>query len=287
MKRHSDELMQAVLDGEATPGEARELDQRLAADPAARAHYEELRGLFDDLHRVPKAYPPEGLVASVLANIPQNPAARRSERQLFVAPGVIEASSRNAGSETPGRSKGMRQIYQRWAFSRGRDMSEQKGGLGGLGNRKIWIGGGVAVAAAIVVAATGLFPPNANETAGTIAPAQRYQATPISAGDVKLGTQEGGGASGMPGGGDTGTANAASANEGHGNLGAGDEGHGNEGHGNLGHGNEGHGNEGHGNLGHGNEGHGNLGHGNLGAGNEGHGNLGHGNLGAGNNAQVQ
>ena len=73
MKRHSDELMQTVLDGEATPDEAREFDQRLAADPAARAHYDELRRLFDDLHRVPKAYPPEGLVASVLANIPQNP----------------------------------------------------------------------------------------------------------------------------------------------------------------------------------------------------------------------
>src|SRR6185437_296515 len=95
------------------------------------------------------------------------------------------ASSRKAGAVLPGRSKGMRQIYQRWAFSRGRDMSEQKGGLGGLGHRKIWIGGGVAVAAAIVVAATGLFPPNANETAGTIAPAQRYRAPQPTAGDVQ------------------------------------------------------------------------------------------------------
>ena len=60
-------LMHAALDGEATPGETRELERVLAANPAARAEYDELRQLFDALSRVPKAYPPEGLVASVMA----------------------------------------------------------------------------------------------------------------------------------------------------------------------------------------------------------------------------
>ena len=75
------------------------------------------------------------------------------------------------------------------------------------GNRKIWIGGSVAAAAVVVAVSAGLFPPNASDTAGTIVPAQRYQATPISATDIKLGTSGNAtvsGASGNP----TGVANA-------------------------------------------------------------------------------
>jgi len=127
MKRRLDELMQTVLDGEATPDEASELDRRLAGDAPARARFEEFRGLFAALSRMRKAYPPEGLVASVLANIPQNPPPAEREDQLFVAPGVIEASSRKARAESQGRGK---RVFQRWAFSRGREMNEQKGGVG-------------------------------------------------------------------------------------------------------------------------------------------------------------
>jgi hypothetical protein len=45
-------LMHAVLDGEATPGETRELDRILAADPSAKAEFYELQLLFDDLGRI-------------------------------------------------------------------------------------------------------------------------------------------------------------------------------------------------------------------------------------------
>ena len=64
------ELMYAVLDGEATPSEGLELERLLAADAVARAQFEQLRRLFDGLASVPKAFPPEGLVASVMARIP-------------------------------------------------------------------------------------------------------------------------------------------------------------------------------------------------------------------------
>ena len=280
MNRRLDELMQSVLDGEATPEEATELDHRLAADAAARGRFEELGRLFQSLREVPKAYPPEGLVASVLANIPQNRVSAEDDDQPFVASGVIRASSRKARVETPGTGIRVSQVFQR--FARGRDMNEQKGGLGGLRNRKVWIGGGVAVAAAIVAIGTGLIPPNSSETAGTIVPAQRYQATPISATDVKLGTPEGAGAGGTAGAPNTGAANAGAANEGAGNRGAGNRGAGNEGAGNRGAGNEGAGNRGAGNDGAGNRGAGNEGAGNRGAGNEGAGNRGAGNEGAGN-----
>jgi anti-sigma factor RsiW len=59
-----DQLMHAVLDGEATPAEASELDRQLAADPAARERFDDLKWLFDGFRRVPKAFPPEGLVAA-------------------------------------------------------------------------------------------------------------------------------------------------------------------------------------------------------------------------------
>ncbi|HJU23643.1 MAG TPA: hypothetical protein VJ891_14140, partial [Casimicrobiaceae bacterium] len=272
--------MHLVLDGEATPAEAGELEKRLAADAAARARYDELRSMFAALSRVPKVYPPEGLIASVLANIPQNPDERSVDDQLFMPPGVFGASSSKARGKPPERSSRLRQVFQPWPFSRGQDMNEQKRRFSP--NRKIVIAGGVAVAAAVVIAATGLFPPNSSQTAGTIAPAQRYQATPISAGDIKLGTQGGGGATGIATG-NPGVANAGAANAGAGNLGSGNLGAGNLGAGNLGSGNLGSGNLGSGNLGAGeNKGSGNLGSGNLGSGNLGSGNLGSGNLGAGN-----
>ena len=285
----TDELMHLVLDGEATPAESRELEQRLSTDASARTRFDELRYLFDGLSQVPQAFPPEGLIASVLANIPQNRRHFIPGDQLFAAPGVLEASSRKARGKGPGRNKWIGQILQPWAFSRGNEMNEQKRGL--ANSRKIWIGGGIAVAAAVVAVSTGLLPPNAADTAGTIVPAQRYQATPISATDIKLGAQGGGDAGGIANA-TSGVANAGAANEGSGNLGSGNLGSGNLGSGNLGSGNLGAGNLGAGNLGHGtlgagnlgseNQGSGNLGAGNLGHGNLGAGNLGHGNLGAGN-----
>ena len=63
-------LMHAVLDGEATSGEARDLEQLLDLEPVARSHFEELKALFDELGSVPKPFPPEGLVAAVMARVP-------------------------------------------------------------------------------------------------------------------------------------------------------------------------------------------------------------------------
>ena len=64
--------MHAVLDGEATPAEARDLERRLAADAEARAEFDSLRALFDELKGLPQAFPPEGLVASVMAGLPSH-----------------------------------------------------------------------------------------------------------------------------------------------------------------------------------------------------------------------
>ena len=64
------ELIHAVLDGEASDAEVRELEMRLAADPAARAEYEEWKRLFEALDAMPKEHAPEGLVASINSAMP-------------------------------------------------------------------------------------------------------------------------------------------------------------------------------------------------------------------------
>ena len=186
-------LMHAVLDGDAAPGEAADLQRLLAANPAARAEFESLQRLFDALKNVPKAVPPEGLVSSVMARIPQIPPNRQTQfggiRQLFSRLGVIgvtEAASNEDPGSKPGKSATVHPISQHGPYFKGeKNMSEPNNSS--LGNRKIWIGAGIAAAAAIVAVSTGIFPPSATDTAGTIVPAQRYMAPQNSAADVKLG----------------------------------------------------------------------------------------------------
>ena len=66
------------------PDEAIELERLLAADPAARAEFDELRRLFAGLAGIPKAFPPEGLVASVMAELPRQSPRRSRLVQLFM-----------------------------------------------------------------------------------------------------------------------------------------------------------------------------------------------------------
>ena len=183
-------LMHAVLDGVATPGETRELERLLATDSTARAEFDELQGLFEGLKAVPREYPPEGLVASVMANIPHNqhhPAWGGRIRQLFSRSRVIGADSPEAPDTIPGKSATVHPI--RGPNHRGEQMNDQN--KRSFGNRKIWLGAGIAAAAAIVAVSTGIFPPSATDTTGTIVPAQRYRADQPTAADVKLGVQAG------------------------------------------------------------------------------------------------
>src|SRR5205823_13718130 len=61
------ELMHAVLDGEASAAQARTLERALASDPAARERFEELKRLFQALEQVPELAPPAHIVHTVTA----------------------------------------------------------------------------------------------------------------------------------------------------------------------------------------------------------------------------
>ena len=85
-QKHSQltELMHAVLDGEATDGRrSASSSARLAADPAARAEFEDWQRLFAALGAVPQEHAPEGLVASIAAAMPAATVARDAASNLF------------------------------------------------------------------------------------------------------------------------------------------------------------------------------------------------------------
>ena len=214
-KPNLNDLMNLVLDDEATDEEARELEQRLAADSGARSRFEELQRLFDGLESIPQPFPPEGLVASVMANIPQIPLPGRHSDQLLPRRGVIGPDTNQIRGTGPGQRTESPSFFQPWAFFRSAIMSEQNGGFSN--KRKIWIGGAIAAAAAVVAFSTLVQPTtDGKDTAGTIMPAQRYQAPQSAVQDVGgpgttvAGTQ-GSNAANQPG---DNTANAGGLNSG-------------------------------------------------------------------------
>lgn len=143
------ELMHAVLDGEATPEEAGELDRLLEADAAARAEFDALRQLFARLEGLPRLDPPPGLGEAAWA-----------QRQLSRSRRVLVVPREDRTMNQPSKK------------------------------RSLWIGAGVAAAAALSVAYLVVgFPPRGDGAAGTVTPAQRYRAEQPKAEDVKLGDQ--------------------------------------------------------------------------------------------------
>src|SRR4029450_13325160 len=131
---------------------------------------------------------PEGLVASVMAGLPRQSPRRSRLVQLFMPTRVIRSTSEEARVQTPGTLTASH--HELGPSFRGANMSEQRRGSFG---KKIWIGGGLAVAAAAIAVFSGVeVPPTGKDVSGTIVPAQRYRADQPSAGDVKLGVQAGG-----------------------------------------------------------------------------------------------
>jgi len=184
------EMMHAVLDGEATPEQAHQLERLLAADPAMRAQFDELQSLFDALHQVPKAYPPEGLVAAVTAALPAREPQRAGLRQLFSKSRVIELISIRPRATITGQTANIHsesRVDSTWEIDR---MSQQNSKS--IGKGKIWIGAGIAAAAVLVIGQYVEFPSSGQNVSGTVAPAQRFRAPQMTSDDVKVGSPSGG-----------------------------------------------------------------------------------------------
>src|SRR5258707_7118232 len=179
-------LMHEVLDGAASVDEARELDRLLADDPEARAQFGELARLFAGLNTMPKALPPEGLAAAVLAKLPRQHRRRDRLRQLSSRWRVLSVDSGRAQGSDPKRTPRTQRHSQYKSIRRNRDMSGPN-----IFSRKpkLWIGAGIAVLATVLVARYFDFPPQ-KDTEGTIAPAKRFVAEQPGAGDLNGGQSE-------------------------------------------------------------------------------------------------
>src|ERR1700674_2300527 len=173
------QLMFAVLDGEASAAEAAALDPLLAADPAARAQFDELRRLFEHLERVPELTPPQGLLESVVARFARRHGREATDGQPFGPSRVSRLQS-----EDPSRSPSPETTKLQ------RDMTMSQPTSGSPSKRKVWIGIAVAAVAVGLVGHYALdFPTGGENAAGTIVPAQRYRAEQIKPEDLRLGDQ--------------------------------------------------------------------------------------------------
>src|SRR5687768_17315435 len=119
--------MQAVLDGEATPEETREIEALVARDVQARAEHEQLQRLFAALRDLPQAHAPEGLVAAATRLYDHR-------NQLSTSNGVIEDNSIADPGLFPGRSVRRPPSHGEPRKHGGVTMSDR------TGNRKLWIG---------------------------------------------------------------------------------------------------------------------------------------------------
>ena len=166
--------MHAVLDGEATPEETREVQALLGSDAQAREEYAELEGLFAALRAVPQAHAPEGLLAAATSLYEQR-------NQLSTGMGVI-GDNRIAGrGASPERSIGRAPAHGERRIHGGVTMSMK------TGNRKLWIGGVALAVVAIAVSSRYIeFPGSGDATSGAITPAQRHRAAQPTAAEIKL-----------------------------------------------------------------------------------------------------
>jgi hypothetical protein len=170
--RHHLPLMFAVLDGEGTPEEVRELERILAEDGGARAEYEAVRRFFALLQGVPQVDPSPGVATAV-------------ERFQLSGPPRVSSPGAESGKSLLRKQEGISRI-PRISYglpAKEKTMSRNDSKLA------LWIGTGVAAAAVLISAFVFKFPPGGENVSGTVVPAQRYRAEQIKAEDVKLGDQ--------------------------------------------------------------------------------------------------
>jgi hypothetical protein len=134
-----------------------------------------LKRLFEALDAVPKEHAPEGLVASITSAMPEAPGARGTASQPFPGRRVLGHTLFGISPRVPARSATMTEQSSRRIFA----------------HRKAWMGGGIAAAAAVVVAQLAFDFPLPQDVVGTVIPAQRYRAAQNGSEQVQLGAPAG------------------------------------------------------------------------------------------------
>jgi anti-sigma factor RsiW len=186
------ELATAVLDGEATSVQRERLQALLANDPALRAEFEAMQAAQAALGQVAPVEPPAGLVGWVMTQISSREVTAAGRHQLSSGSSV---NGSRAGRFPDGSVKAVSPIehlFRFLNFLKENVMSDQKSGFFSGTKGRVLAGGGIALAALVVIGTQVDFSGISGDTAGTIAPAERYRANGVGGGSVGGGSVGGG-----------------------------------------------------------------------------------------------
>ena len=180
-------LMHAVLDGEASSTEQAALGRILEQDAALRDQFDRLSRVTALLAAVPELTPPADLLPAVMAKVSSPHRQQNFLDQLISEPDVIGSRASGFPAAATGKPKWVGQLFQLVLSFKETFMSEQKSGFFSGTKGRVAIGGGIAIAALVIVSSGIGFPDSGADTAGTIAPAQRYRSSQVPDANVKVG----------------------------------------------------------------------------------------------------
>jgi hypothetical protein len=189
---HAELLLNAVVDGVATPAQRREFEMLAANDPALRTELEQVQAMDALIAALPQIEPPAALSRAIMANVTLSRHNARPASQLSGRPAVDAVRA--------GILAGHMQTFLSKIFNEENFMSEVKKAFLGTTRSRVLAGGVLAIAALVVVAMQTNFPAGNGQTAGTIAPAERYRSGQQNQANVQA-----------PGSGGTSTSTAVSA----------------------------------------------------------------------------
>ena len=159
--------MNAAVDGVATPAERRELEGIAEVDPAVREEFEQAVAVAALLAAMPQIEPPGDLASRIVAKVTLSSHNAPRADQLM---GRRRVSGLHAGPNA-----GFANFARTIRFQKEHFMSEVKRGFLGTTKSRVFAGGALAVVALAVVSLQINFPSSGADTAGTIAPAERYR----------------------------------------------------------------------------------------------------------------
>jgi hypothetical protein len=187
------ELLNAAVDGTATPAQREALEALLRQDPSARTELEALQQLAELLARVRAPEPPDNLVDDVLMAARERRAARGRGWLARLGGALSRLSGSGSGREEAANlSDGGVYVGSGHAApnKRSREETTMAGQKNRFATRAIFAGAAAFAVLALVVWIGDFYPPHKEDAYGTIGAANRYRSEQITNADVQLSNPE-------------------------------------------------------------------------------------------------
>jgi hypothetical protein len=180
------DLMNVIIDGEATRAEEREFSALAQGNARLRGEFKRLKETSSLLSQLAALDPPKALMSSVMAKVAQTGNNRAPRSQLSGASHVNGLRSGVVrGATAAGKPFPVSRILDFIRFNKENFMSEIKRGFLVTTRSRVLAGGGVALAALVVVSMGINYPASLTNAAGTIVPAERYRSSQLTDANVQ------------------------------------------------------------------------------------------------------